>query len=153
KEQKGKSVLLACYSEGSAERLSHVLREHGLGALSRVKNWLEAEKNKAPVISLAVLPLEHGFTSEDLLLFTEQDILGDRLARPQRKRGASDEFSLELSQLSEGDIVVHEEHGIGRFVGLETLTAAGAPHDCLKLLYEGGDRLYVPVENLEVLSR
>jgi transcription-repair coupling factor (superfamily II helicase) len=49
--------------------------------------------------------------------------------------------------------VVHVDHGIGRYEGLETLDVTGAPHDCLKVVYDGGDKLYVPVENIEVLSR
>ena len=55
--------------------------------------------------------------------------------------------------LAEGDLVVHIDHGIGRFNGLKTIEAAGAPHDCLELLYAGDDRVYLPVENIELLSR
>ena len=51
------------------------------------------------------------------------------------------------------DIVVHVDHGIGRFVGLRAIEAAGAPHDCLEIDYAGGDKLFVPVENIELLSR
>ena len=57
------------------------------------------------------------------------------------------------SSLSEGDIVVHVDHGIGRFVGLKTIEALGAPHDCLELRYAGDDKLFLPVENIELLSR
>ncbi|MGA8400607.1 MAG: transcription-repair coupling factor, partial [Stellaceae bacterium] len=83
----------------------------------------------------------------------EQDILGDRLARAPRRRRNLDEFIAEAASLGAGDLVVHEEHGIGRYEGLETIEVAGAPHDCLKVLYAGDDRLFVPVENIEVLSR
>ena len=57
------------------------------------------------------------------------------------------------TSLAEGDLVVHIDHGIGRFDGLKTIEAAGAPHDCLEILYAGGDRVYLPVENIELLSR
>ena len=59
----------------------------------------------------------------------------------------------EASALTAGDLVVHIDHGVGRFVGLQTIEAAGAPHDCLEIHYAGGDRLFLPVENLELLSR
>ena len=59
----------------------------------------------------------------------------------------------EASALTAGDLVVHIDHGVGRFVGLKTIEAAGAPHDCLEIHYAGGDRLFLPVENLELLSR
>jgi transcription-repair coupling factor (superfamily II helicase) len=87
------------------------------------------------------------------VLLGEQDILGDRLARPPRRRRSLDDFITEAAALSSGDLVVHTEHGIGRYEGLETIDVAGAPHDCLKVLYAGDDRLFVPVENIEVLSR
>src|SRR5207248_2666141 len=104
-------------------------------------------------VGLAILPLEQGFTTESLVLLGEQDILGDRLARAPRRRRSLDDFITEAAALSSGDLVVHSEHGIGRHEGLETIDVAGAPHDCLKVLYAGDDRLFVPVENIEVLSR
>lgn len=151
-ESRQKTVLLACYSEGSAERLQHVLKEHDIAGLARVENGAEAHKRK-PHPSLALLALEHGFMAPDLLVLSEQDILGDRLARPKPKRGKSDKFQLELSTLNEGDLVVHADHGIGRYAGLETLQVGIAAHDCLRVIYEGGDKLFVPVENLDVLTR
>ncbi|MGE3769998.1 MAG: transcription-repair coupling factor [Bdellovibrionales bacterium] len=131
-------VIIAVGSDGAADRLQHVFDEHG-----------GLPKNAR----LAVLPLEQGFTSNDLTVITEQDILGDRLVRPRRARKRSDEFIVDLGALNVGDLIVHEEHGIGRYDGLVTLDVGGTPHDCLKLVYAGGDRIFVPVENLELLSR
>src|SRR5207249_149940 len=104
-------------------------------------------------VGLAILPLEEGFATDALVLLGEQDILGDRLARAPRRRRSLDEFITEAASLAAGDLVVHAEHGIGRYEALETIDVAGAPHDCLKVLYAGDDRLFVPVENIEVLSR
>ncbi|MEJ2228577.1 MAG: transcription-repair coupling factor, partial [Alphaproteobacteria bacterium] len=59
----------------------------------------------------------------------------------------------EASSLSPGDLVVHADHGIGRFLGLQAITAAGAPHDCLEIEYHGGDKLFLPVENIDLLTR
>lgn len=132
----GKKIVIACYSEGSKERLKGMM-DH---AAIQTKH------------EMVILGLEHGFVADDLAVLTEQDILGDRLTRRTRKR-KSDNFLTEVSSLNEGDLVVHNDHGIGRFVGLETLKAGGVLHDCLKLVYDGGDKLFVPVENIEVLSR
>jgi transcription-repair coupling factor (superfamily II helicase) len=80
-------------------------------------------------------------------------MLGDRLVRRARRKKSADAFLQELATLSPGDLVVHRDHGIGRYEGLMQIPVAKAPHDCVALTYAGGDKLYVPVENLEVLSR
>ncbi len=148
----GRQVLLAAYSEGSRDRLAGLLGEQGV-----VAQPVEAagELGGLPPDRLAavVLPLEHGFESADLAVVTEQDILGERLSSRARGRRRARDFLQELSEIAEGDIVVHVEHGIGRYEGLETVTAAGAPHDCLRIQYAGDGRLFVPVENIETLSR
>ncbi len=87
------------------------------------------------------------------MVLAEQDILGDRLVRRSKKRRKNSDFIAEASSLTSGDIVVHADHGIGRFVGLRTIEALGAPHDCLEIHYAGDDRLFLPVENIELLSR
>src|SRR5204862_5370434 len=102
---------------------------------------------------IAIWPLEHGFVLDGLEVITEEDILGDRLSRPQRKRRPSERFIAEASALSEGDLVVHREHGVGRYEGLVTLEIQHARHDCLRLTYDGGDKLFVTVENIIVLRR
>src|SRR3546814_1371250 len=84
---------------------------------------------------------------------TEQVILGERLVRRQKRRKSADAFLAELATLSVGDLVVHLDHGIGRYEGLTQIPVGSSPHDCVALTYAGGDKLYVPVENLDVLSR
>jgi transcription-repair coupling factor (superfamily II helicase) len=149
----GKKIAVAGWSEGSLDRLRQILEEHGLERLKPVEtigNLARLDKGEA---GLAILPLEQGFETEALVVVSEQDVLGDRLVRRSgRKRKASD-FISEVAGLSHGDIVVHVDHGIGRFAGLRTIEAAGAPHDCLELHYQNDDRLFLPVENIELLSR
>src|SRR5262249_8200772 len=89
----------------------------------------------------------------DVALITEQDILGERLIRARRPSKRAENFIAEATSLSAGDLVVHVDHGIGRFAGLRAIEAAGAPHDCLEIHYAGGDKLFLPVENIELLSR
>jgi len=149
----GKRVLLGAWSEGSLERLTQILAEHGLGNISRADSLPQALAAKQNVIQAGILQAERGFIHGDFCLIAEQDILGDRLIRHSRKRRRNADFIQEAGSLNAGDIIVHVDHGIGRFVGLKTLTAAGAPVDCLELHYAGGDRLFLPVVNIELLSR
>jgi transcription-repair coupling factor (superfamily II helicase) len=102
---------------------------------------------------MVVLPIEHGFATADLELLSEQDILGDRLVRRRKNRKSAEAFLAEMAALQMGDFVVHIEHGIGRYEGLASIPVGQSPHDCVALSYAGGDKLYVPVENIDVLSR
>ena len=153
----GRPVIVAGWSDGSCERLGHVLVEHGLRDVETVSSLpvalAKARAKGAGGVSLAVLGVEHGFETQAYVVLGEQDILGDRLVRRRRKRKSSENLLGEVAALTAGDLVVHVDHGIGRFVGLETIAAAGAPHDCLELHYAGGDKLYLPVENIELLTR
>jgi transcription-repair coupling factor (superfamily II helicase) len=151
----GRRVMLAAWTRGSRERLGNLLREHGLAA-QPADDWAAARA--APGIALVTLGLERGFVAEDpdvgrWACLSEQDLLGERISRPPRRRKRADEFIAEATEIAEGDLVVHQDHGIGRYDGLVTLTVNGAPHDCLRLLYDGDDKLFLPVENIEMLSR
>jgi transcription-repair coupling factor (superfamily II helicase) len=149
---KGKRVLFASWSEGSSERLGSMLADHGLGRVPFAPYWQAAKANDPKIPQRVVLPLENGFETPDLAVISETDILGDRLARPKRRRRASN-FLAEASSLTPGDLVVHIDHGIGRYEGLKTLEVQGAPHDCLELQYGGEAKLYLPVENIDLLTR
>jgi transcription-repair coupling factor (superfamily II helicase) len=149
----GKRVTIALWSEGSRERMSHVLAEHGLLNLKTVASWQEALSLQRHEVALAVLGVESGFETADTALITEEDILGERLVRARRQSKRAENFIAEVTSLSTGDLVVHVDHGIGRFHGLRAIEAAGAPHDCLEIHYAGGDKLFLPVENIELLSR
>src|SRR6266481_3836499 len=149
----GRKAAVAAFSEGSAERLLTVLRERGVSDLRRVADGHALRALPQTSVGLAVLPIEQGFATGEVVLLGEQDILGDRLARTPRRRRNLDQFIAEVNNLSPGDLVVHADHGIGRYEALETIDVAGAPHDCLRVLYAGDDKLFVPVENIEVLSR
>ena len=148
----GKRVLFASWSDGSSERLAAMLSDHGLQHVLPVRDWDDVQVAPRDVYLRAVLPVEHGFVTDDVAVVSETDILGDRLARPKKKRRASN-FLAEASALTAGDLVVHLDHGIGRYEGLQTLTIQDAPHDCLELLYAGDSKLYLPVENIDLLTR
>jgi len=150
---KGRRVVLAGTSAGSKARLSGALKDHGFTAVADLAAWAGVLSADPSLLAAIPLPLERGFVTDQLALVSEQDLLGDRLVRAAKKRRRADAFIADASQISDGDLVVHVEHGIGRYDGLETLTVGGAAHDCLRISYSGNDRLYVPVENIDVLSR
>lgn len=149
----GKRVVFASYSTGAADRMKSVLEDHGLSPVGIAESWENIRREAGNGIAVTVLPIESGFETNDLAVISEQDVLGDRLVRKSRRNKRADNFLKEASALSAGDLVVHSSHGIGQFEGLETVRVGGAAHDCLRLTYSGGDKLYVPVENIEVLSR
>jgi transcription-repair coupling factor (superfamily II helicase) len=149
----GRRVVIAGYTEGSASRLQHLLQEHGATTPVPVPDHATVLGLPTGVVGVAVWSLEHGFVLDGLEVIGEEDILGDRLSRPVKKRRPSERFIAEAAALSDGDLVVHREHGVGRYEGLVTLEIQNARHDCLRLTYEGGDKLFVPVENIDVLSR
>ena len=143
-------VLIASYSEGARERLDGLIADEGMIGAVHVADARGIGKHG---LHLAVWPLDQGFEAEGLTVISEQDVLGDRLIRTARKRRRADEFLTEAQSLSPGDLVVHVDHGVGRYMGLEVVTALGAAHECLTLEYAESAKLYLPVENIELLSR
>lgn len=142
-----KQILLTAATEGARDRLHHLLKEHNLKNFSICENWPNYEEKQA----LLIFPLERGFETDDFLILTEQDIFGEKLSRPVKAK--KKKFLLETSELSSGDLVVHQDHGIGRYQGLYPIEINGALHDCLCLIYDGEDKLFLPVENINMISR
>ncbi|WP_420343582.1 transcription-repair coupling factor [Paenirhodobacter sp.] len=141
-------VVVASWSEGARERLKGLLEDEGLTGAQPIRDAREIGG-----LGLAIWALDHGFEADGLTVISEQDVLGDRLVtRPKKKRKAEN-FLTEAQSLTPGDLIVHVDHGVGRYKGLETVNALGAPLDCVLLEYQGGDRLYLPVTNIELLSR
>jgi transcription-repair coupling factor (superfamily II helicase) len=146
--------LIGCYSEGSRDRLKSVMSEYGIQNTVAVSSFSEAlAQTKLKKIALVLLSVAHGFKDDSLCLVTETDILGERQNRKTKKKVTAENLISDISSLSIGETVVHVEHGIGRFEGLETLVVDGAAHDCLKLIYAHDDKLFVPVENIDLISR
>lgn len=149
----GKKLLLASWSQGSQDRLLESLKEQGLGSIALVNEAAEFLKLNSQQIASAKLRIEHGFSLDNYLVLTEQDILGDRLIRQPARRKRQADYIANANAIEPGDIVVHINHGIGRFVGLRTIAALGIEHDCLELHYASEGKLFIPVENIELLTR
>ncbi|MEO1458456.1 MAG: transcription-repair coupling factor, partial [Pseudomonadota bacterium] len=142
-------VVIASYSEGARDRLAGLLADQGIADATLADDWRAIK----PGVNLLVWALEAGFEAREGTVISEQDVLGDRLIRRAKRTRRAENFLTEAQSLMAGDLVVHVDHGIGRYQGLETVTAAGAPHECLALEYAGEARLFLPVENIELLSR
>ena len=148
----GRRVIVAAWSRGSRERMGALLREHGLKT-EAIEAWAEYPRIRRGSIGLMTVALERGFVADKLAIVGEQDLLGERISRPPRKRKRADQFIADAVEIAEGDLVVHQDYGIGRYDGLEKLTVGNAPHECLRLIYDGNEKLFLPVENIELLSR
>jgi transcription-repair coupling factor (superfamily II helicase) len=148
----GRRVLVASWTEGSLERMGGVMSDHGISPIRKVADWPQALKLDKSAFGIACLGLERGFEAPDFAILSEQDVLGDRMVRAQTRARRAQNFIAEASSLTPGDLVTHIEHGVGRYLGLKAIDALGAPHDCLELQYDGG-KLFLPVENIELLTR
>ncbi|OCX63135.1 transcription-repair coupling factor [Thioclava sp. SK-1] len=148
-------VVIASWSEGARERLKGLMEDEGLTGARLIGD----ARDIGPGLNLTIWMLDQGFEAlakgDDpaITVISEQDVLGDRLIRKPKKKRKADNFLTEAQSLSPGDLVVHVDHGVGRYKGLQTLEAQGKPLDCVLLEYAGGDRLFLPVVNIELLSR
>ncbi len=147
-------VILAANSAGSADRISKMLGIHDAPASAVPPPYRGGSIPMAPLTntSIIILPIEQGFTCPEFILLTEQDLFGERIIRTQKRKRKSEAFLAEAASFIEGELIVHREHGIGRFEGLLTLEVNDTRHDCLKLSYDGGT-LFLPVENIDLVSR
>lgn len=149
-------VLFAADSPGRREALQEVLGDFGLHP-SAVDGWhgfLSGEVSPA----ITVASLEAGFQLGEpaLAVITETELFGERAQqRRRRSRAQRDHASVirDLTDLHAGAPVVHEDHGVGRYRGLERLSVGGRDAEFLAIEYADGDRLYVPVGHLHLVSR
>lgn len=156
-EQHRLNTLIASHSLGSRERLLKLLNDHDVRATT-LHHFSDMDTLPIGTVGVGVLPMERGFRVDaQIQCITEQDLLGEKLVRSAagraRRKQHIEQFIQEAASLQPGEYVVHRDHGIGRFVGLETLTVQDQQHDFLRLVYAGDDKLFVPVENIELISR
>ncbi|MFD0979866.1 transcription-repair coupling factor [Tropicimonas aquimaris] len=152
KKRQDGQVVVASYSEGARERLAGLMEDEGVVGATEITDFRDVPEGKGGLY-LVVWALEHGFEGTGLTVISEQDVLGDRLIRKPRSKRRAENFLTEAQSLSPGDLVVHVDHGVGRYMGLEIVNALGADHEMIHLEYAEGARLYLPVENIELLSR
>jgi transcription-repair coupling factor (superfamily II helicase) len=152
----GGRALIGADSPGRREVLQEMLRADGLRA-EQVSSWDAFAKSKAP-LALTVAPDVQGLTLTDppVVLISEAQLFGARARQERRrKRAAVDPEAIlrDLQNLSAGSPVVHAEYGVGRYVGLQPMEVAGQSGEFLVLEYQDGDRVYVPVQSLHLVTR
>jgi transcription-repair coupling factor (superfamily II helicase) len=149
-------VLFLAESNGRRETLLDLFNSNGV-KLKAVATWGEF-LNSDTKIGLTVMPLSAGveLTDPTICLITESQLFGERASQRRRRRRSDidkDAIIKSLTELQIGAPVVHEDHGVGRFLGLEVITAGGVENEFIKLEYADADKLYVPVANLNLISR
>ena len=149
-------VPFAAESAGRREALRETLRSYGLEP-KVCEGWSEFLTREDLPLALTIAPLEQGLllTEPPLAIIAESQLYGERV-RQQRRRGPSrdpDTIIRNLTDLNLGAPIVHEEHGIGRYAGLERLSIADVDGEFVVVEYAEGGRLYVPVASLHLLSR
>ncbi len=145
-------TIIACYSEGSRNRMQSMLEDNGFYNLKSI-SCFRALNEQSNIIGLAVLPIEIGFESDKLSIITEKDILGERLVRRSLRKRKGKDFLKDFSVLKVNDLVVHLEHGLGKYEGLEKIKTLGVEREYLSIQYSGNAKLLLPVENIELLTR
>ena len=150
-------ILICAESSGRREALIDNLADHKL-KLATVQSWSEFLENESTTLAITIAPLEQGMVlpGQNLALITESALFGERVLQRRRRQKPTetdDAGYRDLSELRIGAPVVHIDHGVGRYKGLETLTAGGQSDEFLTLEYAGGSKLYVPVSSLHLISR
>lgn len=148
---KNKIPIIFCHSKSNLERFKSLIDSYSRKYIE-IDNLQQA---KIAVINLAYVQLSQGFYSDKYLFIAAHDILG-KSAVNFRQQGAKRKLKnilMELDNLTEGELIVHKDHGIGQFLNVETLDVKGKAHDFLKILYENNDKLYIPVENIELIKK
>ncbi len=151
-------VLLVVETPGRREALIEMLQSSSARPAAEVDGWQDFLDSELP-LAITIAGLDQGLLIEDprIAVLTETQLFGDyamqRRRRGKRRERDADAIIRNLGELEPGAPVVHEEHGVGRYIRLQTLVAGGVTTEFLQLEYAGGDKLYVPVGSLHLISR
>ncbi len=151
----GWRILLTCRALSQADRLRHLLSEHGVAARVASAPRPEPQWSRQGQVEIRLAALEAGFElpMERLAVVTEEEIFGPREKRRGRSRWPEGASVESLGHLRPGDYLVHADHGIGIYRGLVTLTLRGIKGEFLRLAYADDARLFVPVHRLNLIQR
>jgi transcription-repair coupling factor (superfamily II helicase) len=150
-ENKNKIPIIFCSSRSAVERITQIAADYEYVA-GKVTKLADAKKH---IINLAIAPLRHSFSSKKYLLISEQTVLGNKFGSQSHKSSKKklQNILTELDNISEGEMIVHKEHGIGMFERIQTIYVDEIAHDCLKIVYANSDILYLPVENIDQIKK
>jgi len=149
--ENGDTILFVAASAGRAERTIELLKEYEILAVPVER----AEDAQYAAVLVAFGRLSRGFRLPDagLQLYAESDVFEEDRRAPERRRSATKAFLSDLRDLKIGDLVVHVDHGIGMFVGLKQIGVGDSVQEFLELRYAGEDKLFVPVERLDLVQK
>jgi transcription-repair coupling factor (superfamily II helicase) len=154
--KKGKKVLLVTEEQARLKNLINFFEE------SLVNNNIKFDTikiqnlivdNLKSSFSFTVSPYLESFYFNNQYVIFDRDLFGIPKQKKRSWRRKTENFLKDVNSIDAGDLVAHIDHGIGRYDGLEKISSNGIDHDCLRLIYYGGDKLYLPVENMNLLSR
>ncbi len=145
------NIIITGFSVGSIERLISILKEYGLKSVEELKNFNQVFQVKNKVF-YSFANFDNGFEMNNFLIITEQDILGGELRKKEKKSKKPTSIFEDLKSIREGDLVVHIDFGIGRFLGLKNIEINEIKNDFLEIEYDNSDKIFVPVENIELIS-
>src|SRR5581483_9381509 len=147
----GDTALFVAATAGRAERAIELLKEYDVFAVPVER----ADDARYAAVLVAVGTLSRGFRLPDaaLQIYAEPDVFEEERRAPERRRSATKAFLSDLRDLKVGDYVVHVDHGIGIFVGLKQIGVGDSQQEFLELRYAGEDKLFVPVERLDLVQK
>jgi transcription-repair coupling factor (superfamily II helicase) len=148
---RGDTIVFVAHSSGRAERTIEVLRDYDVFA-APIEG---AEDAHATPVLVGIGHLSRGFRLPDagLQLWSETDVFEEDRKTHERRRSAARTFLSDFRDLKTGDLVVHVDHGIGTFVGLKRIEVGLDPQEFMELRYAGDDKLFVPVERLDLVQK
>ncbi|AXU06737.1 transcription-repair coupling factor [Rickettsia japonica] len=143
-----KKIIIGSSVLSSFERIKSIIQNYEY----KYNEINKLDEAKASMINVGIIPLNQSFYTKEYLFITASELLEEK-PRATNTNKKLKNILLELDNLAEGELVVHKDHGIGQFLKLEALEIKGKPHDFLKILYAGNDKLYIPVESIEVIKK
>ncbi|WP_016917636.1 transcription-repair coupling factor [Rickettsia honei] len=143
-----KKIIIGSSVLSSFERIKSIIQNYEY----KYNEINKLDEAKASIINVAIIPLNQSFYTKEYLFITASELLEEKPSSTNTNKKLKN-ILLELDNLAEGEFVVHKDHGIGQFLKLEALEIKGKPHDFLKILYAGNDKLYIPVESIEVIKK
>ena len=146
--------LIACMSSGSRDRIKGIFEQHEIKFVEINDIDKENLLIKKDMVGLIILPIDKGFKTDNFNIVSEADIFGEKIHRRNvGKNKKAENFLKEVSNLNTGELIVHKEYGIGKFIDMQTMEVQNVKHDFVLLEYRDGDKVYVPVENVDLISR
>ncbi len=157
-QSQGDQVLLCCRSQRQTKTLAELLEkhQHQIEFLTSPVSLSKLQTARSTdILYLCDQPLTEGFSlsHSGIHFLSESELFGEMRLGKRRKAPKSSEETIRFAELNNGDIVVHRDHGLGRYLGISTLELQGIVNDFMLIEYKGGDKLYLPVDRLNLISR